>query len=168
MQRKNYTLKNSYKRFKNGMAMIMAIAVIVILATIMGLAISLTSETTKRTTDIYLYEQSVLLAKSAAEYALLRISLDNSPTDPCHVTTLNFSPDIDNDGITDFYDINISIKYSYTSYPSTTLCPDSVRFAPVTTPEQNGSVLLDIAVSVNDSTVSTEPIRYFRRTIQKL
>ena len=166
MQRKNYTLRTSYRRFRKGMAMIMAIMVIVILATIMGMAISLSSETTKRTTDIYLYEQSVLLAKSAAEYALLRISLDNNVTNPCNVTSLNFSPDIDNDGISDFYDINISIKYSYTNYPAT--CPASVQFAQITTPEQNGSVLLDIAVSVNDSTVSTEPIRYFRRTIQKL
>ena len=36
---------------------------------------------------------------------------------------------------------------------------------PITTPEQNGSVLMDITVT---SEAGSEPIRYFRRTIQKL
>jgi len=164
MQRKNSTLKkNSYR---HGIAMIMAITVIVIIATLMALALSMSSKTSKNTLDLYLYEQSVLLAKSAAEYTLLRISLDNNTTNPCNVQSLNFSPDIDGDGNADFYDIDVSVKYSYTNYPAT--CPASARFAPVTTPEQNGSVLLDITVSVDDTTVTTEPIRYFRRTIQKL
>jgi type II secretory pathway pseudopilin PulG len=164
MQRKNSFIKQHSSR--SGIAMIMAIAVIVIVSTLMALAISMSSKTSKDTIDLYLYEQSVLLAKSAAEYTLLRISLDNNETNPCNVTSLNFSPDLDGDGTADFYDINVTVKYSYTSYPAT--CPASVRFAPVTTPEQNGSVLLDIAVSVDDTTVTTEPIRYFRRTIQKL
>ena len=163
MQRKNNIMKKFYTNSKKGMAMIMAIFVIVIVATIMSLAIALNSQTTKRTVNLYIYEQAILLAKSAAEYTLLRISLDNNSTNPCHVKTLNFSPDLDNDGVADYFDINVSVKYSYTNYPSG--CP---RFAPVTTPEQNGSVLLDITVSVDDPTITTEPIRYFRRTIQKL
>ena len=171
MQRKNSYVKNNSSR--SGIAMIMAIAVIVIISTLMALAITMSSKTSKQTINLYLYEQAQLLAKSAAEYTLLRISLDNNETDPCHVRFLNFSPDLDGDGNADFYDINVSIHYSYTSYPADK-CPDdarfvdSTRFAPVTTPEQNGSVLLDIGVSVNDSTVTTEPIRYFKRTIQKL
>ena len=71
MQRKNYLLKTSHK---SGMAMITAIAVIVIIATIMTLALKLSTQTTKKTVDIYVYEQAVLLSKRAAEYALLRIS----------------------------------------------------------------------------------------------
>jgi len=153
-------MRKSTSKFKSGMAMIMAIAVIVIISTIMALSIALSSQTTKRTTDVYIYEQAVLYAKSAAEYALLRISLDNNETDPCVVKKLDFKQD--------YYDINISVRYSYTSYPDTTKCPLTSRFAPVTTDEQNGSVLLDIAVSVNDTNITTEPIKYFRRTIQKL
>ena len=157
MQRKNYILKRAHPKFRNAMAMIMAIAFIVIISTIMALALSLSSQTTKRTTDIYLYEQSVLLAKSGAEYALLKISLHNSETNPCNVTSLNIP--------LNFYDINISIKYSYKNPPSS--CKGKT-FATVTTDEQNGSVLMDIAVSVNNTSVSAEPIRYFKRTIQKL
>jgi len=157
MQRKNNILKRSHPKSRAAMAMIMAITVIVIIATIMAFSMRLSSETTKRSTDIYLYEQSVLLAKSAAEYALLRISLDNNETHPCNVKNINFQQD--------FYDINISIRYSYKNPP--TSC-NGYTFATVTTPEQNGSILLDVSVEVNDTTVATEPIRYFRRTIQKL
>jgi len=148
MQRKNSILKTS----KNGIAMIMAIAVIVIIATIMALALSLTSQTTKRTTDIYLYEQSALYAKSAVELALLKIAKSS----PCSVTSQNYTID-------DIYDVNITMKYIYTS-PSPCTNADDDYFT-IHTDEQNGSVLMDIAITTN---VGTEPIRYFRRSIQKL
>jgi len=164
MQRKNYLLKHSHR---SGIAMIMAIGVIVVISTIMALALSLTTQTTKRTIDLYVYEQAVLLSKSATEYALLRISKDNNITNPCNITQLNFSPDIENDGIDarDYYDVNITLQYIY-SAPSP--CTNTQTYTTVTTPEQNGSVLMDITVSVDDPTITSEPIRYFRRTIQKL
>jgi len=159
MQRKNHLLKKS----RNAIAMIMAIGVIVIIATIMALALNLSTQTTKRTTDLYVYEQAVLLSKSAAEYALLRISQDG----PCtHYNDLNFSPDLDGDGTADYYDINITLRYIYTN---TSPCTTAGTYTTVTTPEQNGSVLMDITVSVPRSkNVTSEPITYFRRTIQKL
>ena len=150
MQRKNHLLTSHRKAF----AMIMAISVIVIIATIMALSLALTTQTTKRTTDLYIYEQAVLLSKSAAEYALLKISLNQ----PCTQTNLNFSED--------FYDINVTMRYIFTA-PSP--CANSAdNYFTITTPEQNGSVLMDITVSVDDATVVNEPIKYFRRTIQKL
>ncbi len=149
MQRKNHILRTS----RNGIAMIMAIIAIVIISTLMALALSMTAQTTKRTTDLYLYEQASLLAKSATEYALLRIAQDGACS---HTNDLNFVQD-------SIYDINISIQYIYTA---TTPC--SAMYTTVQTPEQNGSILIDVTVSVNDSTVSTEPIRYFKRTLQKL
>ena len=148
MQRKNNILKSS----RNGMAMIMAIAVIVIMSTIMALSLSMTSQTTKRTVDLYVYEQAVLLSKSATEYALLQIA----ESAPCTVTNLNFTQDI-------IYNVNIDISYVFTA-PSS--C--AALYATVTTEEQNGSALMDVTVSVNDPTVISEPIRFFRRSIQKL
>lgn len=152
MQRKNSILKTS----RSGIAMIMAIIAIVIISTIMALAIAMTSQTSKRTTDLYLYEQATLLAKSATEYALLKIAQDG----PCtHANDLNFQQD-------SIYDINISIHYIYTT---TAVCSNvSDIYTTVETPEQNGSILIDVAVSVNDTTVTTEPIRYVKRTLQKL
>lgn len=159
MQRKNYLLRQ-----RGGFAMIMALAVIVIISTIMAISISMTTTTTKKTTDLYLYEQAILLSKSAAEYALLRIS--QNP--PCTISTLNFTPDLNNDGSNtdDLYDINISIKYIYTA-PSP--CNAALTYATVTNEEQNGSALMDITVSVPASkNITSEPITYFRRSIQKL
>jgi type II secretory pathway pseudopilin PulG len=151
MQRKNYLLKRSHR---SAMAMIMAISVIVIMATIMALTLSLSSQTTKESTTLYLYEQSALYSKSAAEYALLKIAQDG----PCsHTNDLNFVQD-------DIYDINITLRYVYTA-PSP--CTADQTYTTVITDEQNGSVLMDISVSV-DASVSGEPVRYFRRTMQKL
>ena len=145
MQRKNHLLK------KSGMAMIMAIVVIVVLSTIMALSLSLTVQTTKRTTDLYLHEQVVLYSKSAAELALLEIAQKG-----CKDTfNTNF------DGI---YDANITMKYIYTGTVGS-----CTNYFDIVTPEQNGSVLMDITVTIaSDKNITSEPIRYFRRVIQKL
>ena len=148
MQRKNSILKSS----RNGIAMIMAIIVIIIISTIMALAISLTSQTSKQTTDLYLYEQSVLLSKSATEYTLLRVA----QSAPCSDINQTFVQD-------SIYTIDIKAQYIYTA---DIVCP--YRYATVTTPEQNGSIILDVSVSVTDKNITAEDIRYFRRTIQKL
>lgn len=143
----------THKTSRNAIAMIMAISVIVIVATILTLSLMLTTQTTKKTTDIYLYERAVLLSKSATEYALLRISQDG----PCnHTNDLNFPQE------NLLYDINITLKYIYTT-PSP--CTTAQTYTTVTTPEQNGSVLMDVTVTTN---AGSEPIRYFRRTLQKL
>ncbi|MCD6173130.1 MAG: hypothetical protein J7J96_04965 [Sulfurimonas sp.] len=162
MQRKNYFLRNSTPKSKSGMAMIMAIMVIVVMATIMALSLSLTSQTTKRTTDIYLYEQAVLYSKSAAELALLDIAQ-------------NICQDTFNDTLGDAgeikYDVNVTMLYVYTNNAIPSPCTNSdiyTTHTQVITPEQNGSVLMDITTTLHDPTIATEPIRYFRRSIQKL
>lgn len=159
MQRKNYLLRDTRSKFKRGIAMIMAIAVIVIIATIMALSLAMTAETTKKTTDLYLHEQAVLLSNSAAEYALLRIS----QTTPCAIDTLNFNPP---DPL-DYYDINITMKYIFTD---PLVCNDiDKEYFNVVEEATNGTVLMDITVSIPTSeNVTTEPIRYFRRSLQKL
>lgn len=111
---------------------------------------------------MYLYEQVALHAKSAAELALLEIA-----TNGCQ-----------NNYTTDFggsiYTANVTMRYIYTGVTTNvagTICtPYSPGGVPIyiTTPEQNGSVLMDVTVSVNDANITTEPISYFRRTIQKL
>ena len=169
MQRKNSILNST----RNGMAMIMAIMVIVIIGTIMALSLAMTVQTTKRTTDLYLYEQSILLSKSATEYGLLLIAQN----DPCTDLNTTFNPDMDNDGTDDFYKIEIKMGYIYYDDPDTevdealTLCTANggTLYTKVTTPEQSGSAVMDVTVSVLQSeNITTEPIRYFRRTIQKL
>ena len=159
MQRKNSLLKNK----KNGFAMIMAITVIVIIATIMALSLTLTSKTTKRTTDVYLYEQAELYAKAASEIALLNIAKQgcNGTNNPLIIPFGNNPGEIQ-------YDANVTMQYVFTNNSGPAGCTKFTTTTPVTTPEQNGSVVMDIAVTLHDSSITTEPIRYFRRTIQKL
>ena len=152
MQRKNYILDRKKSLHRSGFAMMMAIIVIVIISTIMALSLALTTQTAKRTTDIYLYEQAVLYSKSAAELALLRIAQNGS------CTTI---PSYTLDGI---YDVNVSVRYVYKGLA----CGGTNDyFTTLQTDEQNGTVLMDITITTKDE-IATEPIRYFRRSIQKL
>jgi len=139
-----------------------AIITLVTLATIMAFSLTMSSKNTAVTNDLYLYEQSQLYAKSATEYALLKIA--QNP--PCSNLDTNFTQD----GI---YDINISISYIY--YKDATQDPQDLcnvnggkLYTTVSTPEQNGSALIDVYVGVTDSTISANKIVYFRRTLQKL
>jgi len=153
--REHFSSKNiSYTKAKrNGFAMIMAIIVVVIIGGLMAFSLSLVSNTGKRTTDLYLYEQAVLYSKSAAELALLDIAEGGACT--TFLPSLNVIPAI--------YDVNVTVRYVYTA-PAPAACAGNM-YTTVTTPEQNGSVLMDITVTTNEG---TEPIRYFRRVMQKL
>jgi len=160
MQRKNNILIKG--KHKPAFAMIMAITVIVVMATIMAIGMALSSQSVKKTADLYLYEQAVLEAHSAAEYSLLKIAQDG----PCsHFNDLTFIQD-------KIYNIKITNRYIYTNpLPAGCVNDNSINdnvYAIVTTPEENGSVLMDVSVSVTDPTVISEPIRYFKRSIQKL
>lgn len=159
MQRKNSILKQKNHSYRSGMAMIMAIAVVVILSTIMALSLSLTTQTSKKTTDLYLYEQSILLSQSAAEYAMLRISL----VSPCSLDNINFQYN---------NTFNIDVSMRYLTLAATGTCfnnanADGTNYAVTTNPDSDGSVIMDITVSTLPN-IGTEPITYFRRSIQKL
>jgi len=155
MQRKNNIL------MKNGIAMIMAITVIVIVATIMALALALTTQTTKKTINLYLHEQSVLLSHSAAEYAMLKISQQNAAT-PCALSTLNFRYNAT-------YDVNMTMRYiSKVGTPCSADASDTVSYVETTgDTSSDGTVILDVTITANPSGI-TEPIRYFNRSIQKM
>jgi len=156
MQRKNYFLITPRaNKMRSAMAMMMAIIVLVVIATVMALSLTLANQTAKRTTDIYLYEQSVLLSHSAAEYALLKISQQN----PCTLASLNFTHNT-------IYDINVSFNYVYTA-PSPCIAGAGTSYFDINTSKSNGTVLMDITVTANPAG-TTEPIRYFRRSLQKL
>ncbi|MBU0632020.1 hypothetical protein KKA17_05185 [bacterium] len=155
MQRKNSILISSKR---SGFAMIMAIIVIVVLTTIMALTLTLTSQTAKQTTDLYLREQAVLLAKSAAELALLKISGQDRAVLGC---LGSFTAVYPSNGPDKMFDINVTMKYIGLG------CGGGLDYvSSISTPESNGTVLMDITVT--DNNIATEPIRYFRRTLQKL
>jgi len=127
----------------------------VIVATIMALSLSLTTQTAKRTTDLYLYEQSVLLSQSAAEYAMLQLS----QATPCSLTPINFTYNT-------IYNVDIDMRYiSTVGSTCNGNIPAGKSYATVVDPDTDGTVLMDITITAN---AGNEPIRYFRRSIQKL
>jgi len=103
MQRKSNILK-PYSKAKNGIAMLIAIAFLLITAVLMAIMVNMTAQTTKRTADMYLQEQAHLLAKSATEFALLAISARDRATDSC-LTGINIT------GPSGNFDINTTIRY---------------------------------------------------------
>ena len=157
MQRKNNILKTSNR---GAFAMIMAIGALVVIGGIMALSLSLSTQTSNRTADIYLYEQTQLYAKSAVEKTLLDIAA-NLPCVKLTNTQLNYNIATD-------YTINTSVQYIYnlaTTCTNVAVLQRGTSYTTVSTPEQDGSVIIDITVTTN---AGSEPIRYFRRTIQKL
>jgi hypothetical protein len=135
--------------------MIMAIAVIVVVATLLALALSLTTLTTKSSIDLYLYEQSNLLARSAGEYAKLKIGMLNTPANRCGYIGENF---VENT----YYNITINVTYIYNTAVSACGTID------LTQTDDFGAARIDVTVEVNDPTITSEPIRIFKRKLVEL
>lgn len=152
MQRKSHILKTK----RSGMAMIMAIAVIVIVATLLALSLSLTTQTTKSSVDLYVYEQANLLARSAGEYARLRIGTDNNSTHRCNYT----GEFIDDEN--GYYDITINVSYIYNTVIS------NCGIIDLTQTDDFGAAQIDITVEVNNPAITSEPIRIFKRKLVEL
>ncbi|MDD5051903.1 MAG: type II secretion system protein [Sulfuricurvum sp.] len=155
MQRKNYILKH------HGMAMIMAIFMILVLGGIMAAVVSLTSTTTQRTQNQYLHEQALLLTRSATEYAMLAISGHTiNAANGCINQITAVYPNAANP----MFDITINARYVLNAAPAT--C--NVYIPAITAQQTNGTVLLDVYVNTDAALNLDEPIRYHRRTLQKL
>ena len=154
----------AYQPKRNGFAMIMAIFFMILIATLLSYMLSTTTETAKRTTNIYVNEQAQLLAKSAVEYALLRVSGTDRSGGNCDNGFNAVYPDSANP----IFDINVTINYIGFGPLAAAGGDCDVYISNIQTPESNGSMLIDVYVSDNASLNLSEPIRYHRRTLQKL
>ena len=153
MQRKNYLLKPMHR---SGIAMIMAIFVLVILATIMAFSIQMTTKTAKRATDIYVEDQAILFAKNAAEYAVYKINKNKN----CNLTSFNTT-------LQTYYQVNVDISYIL-SDPNA-VCPTSdIALTAVGDADAYAYARIDVTVTVDNDAVSTEPIRIFRRYVEDI
>lgn len=144
---------------RNGFSLITAIIFIVLVATLGALSLSLSTLTTKQTSDLYLKEQAELLARSGTEFALLAISGHeiNSTTGCLNQINAQY-PNTTNP----IFDINISIQYLGSNLPAG--C-DQLG-GDISTADSNLTVLVDTIVTTSTD-ITTEPIRFHRRTLQK-
>jgi len=150
---------------RNGFAMIMAIFFMIVIATLLTYMLSTSSETAQRTTNTYVNEQAQLLAKSATEYAILRVSGINRATTGC-LTSFNAHYPSNANPI---YDINVSINYfGLTNACAPLFGAGGTAIGTIQTAESNGTMMIDVYVSDNAGLLLNEPIRYHRRTLQKL
>ena len=148
-----------YQQKRSGFAMIMAIFFMIIIATLLSYMLSSTTETAKRTTNTYVNEQAQLIAKSAVEYALLRVSgVERNATSCLNGFNTNYSPNGN-----PLLDVNVTIRYFGLNG---TACNNLV--STINTSDSNGTMLIDVYVQDNTALGLSEPIRYHRRTLQKL
>lgn len=149
---------------RKGFSLLTAILFLVLVATLGALALSYSTLSAKRVPDTYLRSQAELLLQSSTEYALLAISgHEVNATNDC---LENINATFSRDGSTNLFDINISILYFYEG--TAVSCPtlNGSTTGNIITPESNRTVIIDTIVSSNP-TLTTEPIRLHRRTIQK-
>ena len=143
------------KSKKNAIAMIMAVAVIVIIGTIMALSMALTLKTGKRTVETYLYEQVEILSDSAREYAMYKIGNTSCVNHDYNITQQD-----------NFYDMQITVKYI-----TTAACADaSLNFTTdYDTDLKHDSAVINVIVSVDTNQTNTgEEIRFYKRYIENI
>jgi type II secretory pathway pseudopilin PulG len=146
---------------RRGFSLITALVFMILVATLGALALSLSTSSVKQTSDLYLKEQAELLALSATEYALLAISAHNFNANCLNTINSTYTQD----GATTLFDINITLYYLGNGLPANcnTLTNNLNN---IDTNDSNRTVIIDTIVS-SATGISTEPIRYHRRTIQK-
>ncbi len=158
-----------YQHSRSGFAMIMAIFFMIVIATLLSYMLSSTTETAKRTTNTYVNEQAQLIARSSVEYAILRVSghnragpdnINGTSDDNC---TNGFNTQYSPNGNA-LLDVNVTIRYIGFGYAAN--CSDFI--GTIQTAESNGTMLIDVYVSDSPGLMLSEPIRYHRRTLQKL
>jgi len=161
---------------RNGFALMTAVFLMLLISILLLKMLSYTSETSQRTVNEYLSEQATLLTYSATEYALLAISgQERNVSSKCIQTLSAVYPN----NTTPIFDINISIQYVWSNNltPTTPLYPgtcqgyiDSAQ-APtnqLTTDESNGAAVIEVVVTSKASLELDQPIRQYRKSLQKL
>ena len=148
---------------RRGFTLIAAIFFVVIASSICMLALSIATTSVKQNSEIYLREQSELVARAATEYAILAIISNDFG-----ITCLgNESKDENNDKpikgeFGDLFTFKVYVKYFGDMGEA---CKD--KEAVIVKGPNQGTVLLDVFVSSKPGK-AINPINFHKRTLQKL
>jgi len=150
---------------RDGFALIMALGMLVVIATIMALAIQLSSHTSKRVVDDYIKNQAQLYAKNGAEFAIYKISKDFNSSQPCSIKSINTNID----GI---YDLNITLSYAFSDHNITQACDNNgthtLDLMDANGSREYGYVRIDVFVDTNRSGVTTEAISVYKSYLEDI
>lgn len=164
MQRKIRVLSRGAKcNSRNGFILIAAVFLMILISAMLLKMLSYTSDDTQRTTNQYLQEQAQLLAYGATEWALLEISEDDR-TSSCTKTLSAVYPSDAPTG-SEIFNINVSIDYVWVTDPLGTDCGSTFN---ISAPEQDGNAYVNVTVTSHSSLGLDVPVRFYRRTLQKL
>ncbi len=144
---------------RKAFSMLTAIFIIVLMATVAAFIMNLSGKMVKGTTAQFQREQSVLLAKSYTEYAIMAVTANEHNSPNC----LN---DISGKyGGSDGYDINVNISYIGRGLDGScrTLSND------VNTTKSPLNIIVDVFVSYSDHDHPDDlNMTYHRRSLQKI
>ena len=146
---------------RRGFTLIAAIFFVVIASSICMLALSIASTSVKQNSEIYLREQSELVARAATEYAMLAIISNDFSTTCLGNQSENASEDNPITGeFGDLFTFKVYVKY----FGDMGICSGDAVAA---TGANQGTIMLDVFVSSKPGK-SSNPINFHKRTLQKL
>ncbi|WP_149700653.1 hypothetical protein [Campylobacter concisus] len=146
---------------RRGFTLIAAIFFVVIASSICMLALSIASTSVKQNSEIYLREQSELVARAATEYAMLAIISNDFSTTCLGNQSENASEDNPISGeFGDLFTFKVYVKY----FGDMGICSGDAVAA---TGANQGTIMLDVFVSSKPGKASN-PINFHKRTLQKL
>lgn len=143
---------------KRGFGIITAIVLLVLIATVGAMIISIAVMNSKKATDDYLRVQAEMLARSATEFAVMRIQGFNRTTNSNCLETVTITADP--------FTAKATINYLFDAATAGALDCNNELAANVADPDLNGMAMIDVVVTTKDGT-TTEPIRIHKRTLQK-
>jgi len=146
---------------RKAFSMLTAIFIIILMASVAAFIMSLSGQMVKGTTSQFQREQSVLLAKSYTEYAIMAVMANDHNTSNCLNNITGTYEDI--------YNIDVNI-----SYIGNTNLHDNCRILSnsVDNPKSPLNIIVDVFVSYKEfdhpDGSSAPDITYHRRSLQKI
>ena len=146
---------------RRGFTLIAAIFFVVIASSICMLALSIASTSVKQNSEIYLREQSELVARAATEYAMLAIISNDFSVTCLGNESKEASDDKPIKGeFGELFTFKVYVKY----FGDMGICSGDAVAA---TGINQGTIMLDVFVSSKPGKASN-PINFHKRTLQKL
>ncbi len=138
---------------KRGFGIITAIVLLVLIATVGAMIISIATMNSKKATDDYLRVQAEMLARSATEFAVMRIQgFDRGGGNCLETVTIDANP----------FTAKATINYLFNAATAKDLNCTNKLASDVQDPDLNGMAIIDVVVTTKDGTT-----RIHKRTLQK-
>lgn len=143
---------------RSAFSMLTAIFIIVLMATVAAFIMNLSGKMVKGTTVQFQREQSVLLAKSYTEYAVMAVTANEHNSSNClNSITGTYGP----------YNIQANISYIGNNLDGS--CTRILNINPIITPKSPLNIIVDVFVSYPDMDHPDDlNMTYHRRSLQKI